>query len=126
MMTMWSIFRSPLMMGGDLLSLDDWTKSLLTNDEVIAVNQRSTKNRPALRKDDVVVWAAEPADRRGHYVAIFNLADKEQEAVLPWVDVGLERRAYSVRDLWEKKDLGKASELRVRLQPHASVLWRVE
>lgn len=126
MMTLWSIFRSPLIMGGDLLQLDDWTKSLLTNEDVIAVNQRSIENRPAMRKDDVVIWTAEPSDGHGHYIAVFNLADKEQEAFARWVDLGLERGPYSVRDLWEKKELGKAPALKVILQPHASVLWRVE
>ena len=45
-MTLWSIARSPLIMGGDLRHLDAPTLALLTNPEVIAVNQASTANRP--------------------------------------------------------------------------------
>ena len=48
LMTLWSMFRSPLMMGGDLLSMDEWTTSLLTNPEVIALDQHSRDNHPVV------------------------------------------------------------------------------
>ena len=51
MMTLWSIFRSPLMMGGQLRGLDEWTLGLLTNPEVIAVNQGGARPRPIASRD---------------------------------------------------------------------------
>lgn len=125
MMTLWVMFRSPLIMGGDLLSLDDWTMSLLANDEVIAVDQRSRANRPVLRDHDIVIWTARPENSDNYYVAVFNLSDKQQEAAYAWRDLGLDRTSFSVRDLWERKGIGSASELRVTLKPHASALWRL-
>lgn len=80
LMTLWSIARSPLMMGGDLTKLDDFTLSLLTNDEVLAVNQHSDHNRQ-LRRDDaegIIVWTADVPASRDRYLAVFNTRD-------PWV-----------------------------------------
>jgi len=56
LMTLWSIFRSPLMMGGHLPENDDLTLRLLTNAEVLAVNQASTRNREVLAEGKAVAW----------------------------------------------------------------------
>lgn len=58
-MTLWSIARSPLMHGGDLTKTDPFTLSLLTNAEVIAVNQNSSGNRPLFNRDDLIAWMAD-------------------------------------------------------------------
>ena len=73
--TLWCIFPSPLMVGGDLPKADAWTISLLTNPEVIAVDQQSTGNHPVISTDKAVVWVAESAKAGGRYVAIFNLEE---------------------------------------------------
>jgi hypothetical protein len=126
LLTLWSIIRSPLIIGGDLPRNDEWTTSLLTNPEVIAVNQHSTENRPLITTDGAVIWSARPEDGRGHYLAIFNRGEGAQNIELEWNEVGLAlRKAYTLRDLWEHKDLGFASSLKLTLQPHASVLYRV-
>ena len=57
MLTLWSIFRSPLLFGGNLTKLDDWTTSLLTNKEVLQVDQHSSGNHPVLIRPDVIVWS---------------------------------------------------------------------
>jgi hypothetical protein len=130
-MTLWAIFRSPLMMGGDLPSSDAWTTSLLTNPEVIAVDQWSRENRAVITTDTRAVWIARPEKIRsdkglGYYVAVFNIGESEQTIHYEWKDLGLEGRSYKVRDLWERRDLPQAMSLTVKLQPHASALYRVE
>jgi hypothetical protein len=75
-MTLWSIARSPLMHGGDMTKTDDFTLSLLTNDEVLAVNQRSTNNRPVFNRDDLVAWVADVPGSRDKYLALFNARDR--------------------------------------------------
>ena len=73
LMTLWSIARSPLIMGGHLPRNDTFTLALLTNDEVLAVNQRSTNNRQLFRTlDDLIAWVADAPDSRAKYVALFN------------------------------------------------------
>ena len=76
LMTLWSIARSPLMHGGDLTKTDDATLALLTNDEVLAVNQRSTNNRPLFKRDELIAWTADVPDSPDKYVAVFNTRDR--------------------------------------------------
>jgi alpha-galactosidase len=125
MMTLWSIFRSPLIMGGDLPSADKWTESLLSNPEVIAVDQRSRDNHPVINTDKTAVWLAQPEHGSGYYLAVFNIGDSEQTVQYEWKDLGLAGASYKVRDLWERKNAGSAQSLTVRLRPHASVLYRL-
>ncbi|HLN00023.1 MAG TPA: glycoside hydrolase family 27 protein [Bryobacteraceae bacterium] len=126
LLTFWSIMRSPLMIGGDLPHNDEWTMSLLTNAEVIAVNQHSTGNRPLITTNGTVIWTASPPNDKGHYLAIFNRGDGVENIALEWNEVGLSlSKGYVLRDLWEHKDLRPATSLKLTLQPHACVLYRV-
>jgi len=125
LMTLWSMFRSPLMVGGDLTAGDPWTASLLTNPEVLAVDQHSTGNRQAIVTGNAVVWLAQPASGKGYYLAIFNLADATETLTFAWRDLGLAGTGYLVRDLWKLKDMGPADSIRVTLPSHGSVLYRV-
>jgi hypothetical protein len=136
-LTLWSIARSPLIMGGDLLSLDPWTTSLLTNDEVLAVDQQSSDNKPVITTDKTIVWSAAPVRREGSYFALFNVSDSQQTLSYTWKELGIELSpgasaiGYSrtpnrkARDLWEHKDLTPADHLSVTLAPHASALFYV-
>jgi len=125
MLTLWSIFRSPLIMGGNLTQADAWTKSLLTNSEVITVDQHSIDNKPVVTTDDIVVWTAKPETGKGLYVTIFNVSDQQQAANYSLKDLGLPSSSYRVRDLWEGHELGVAASVNVTLRPHASVLYFV-
>ena len=126
MMTLWSIFRSPLIMGGDLLSADEWTTSLLTNPEVIGVNQHSHDNHAVITSETVAVWVARPENGDGYYLAVFNIGDNEQTMRYKWEGLELPAAKYKIRDLWEHKNLKSAKSLTVKLAPHASVLYRLE
>ncbi|HKE34526.1 MAG TPA: glycoside hydrolase family 27 protein [Candidatus Acidoferrum sp.] len=123
-LTLWSIFRSPLLMGGNLTLCDEWTESLLTNPEVIAVDQRSTGNHAVLTTDKAAAWVARAAESEEYYLAIFNLDALSQELHYSWKDLELPDGKYRLRDLWERKDLGSFESFTVTLQPHASGLYR--
>ena len=71
-MTLWCIARSPLILGGDMTRLDAFALDLLTNREVLAVNQASTNNRQLSEDDDLIVWAADVPGSSDRYVALFN------------------------------------------------------
>ncbi len=124
MMSLWCIMRSPLIMGGDLPQCDAATLALLTNPEVIAVDQHSRKNRPVLTKGDFTVWVADSADGKERYLAAFNLGEKPGTLSVSWKDLGFKDAQLSLRDLWRRQDVGAASGLRVELSPHASALLR--
>jgi alpha-galactosidase len=123
MMTLWSIFRSPLIMGGDLPSSNRWTESLLTNPEVIAVDQHSRDNHAVVSTDKVAVWLAQPERELGYYVAVFNLGDSEQTVHYELRDLGIAQASYKIRDLWAHKNAGSAPSLTITLRPHASKLY---
>jgi hypothetical protein len=122
-LTLWCIFASPLMVGGDLPRADAWTTALLTNPEVIAVDQHSTGNHPAITTDKTVVWVAQSAAPDSHALAIFNLTESSQKVRYDWKDLGFTATKYELRDLWERKDLGPSGSLSVTLPPHGSVLY---
>lgn len=78
LMSLWSIARSPLMHGGDMTKTDSLTLALLTNDEVLAVNQHSTNNRQLFRTDDgLIAWVADVPGSKDKYLALFNTQDAE-------------------------------------------------
>ena len=91
-----SIFRSPLIFGGDLPSNDAATTALITNEEVLEVNQNSRGGHQALDRGNIPAWVADGAKPGEHYVAVFNLGDSAETVDLHWSDVGLAARA--VRD----------------------------
>jgi hypothetical protein len=125
LLTFWCIVRSPLMMGGNLLSADEWTLSLLTNDEVLAVDQLATDSRRALATGDLSVWISRSESGPKSYVAVMNLGDAPQSVHRAWTDLGLPSQ-LAVRDLWEHRDLGSSRALEVTLPPHGAVLLGVE
>ena len=76
LMSLWSIARSPLIFGGDMTKLDDFTLSMLTNPEVLKVNQDSTNNRQVSREKNLIVWTADVPGSEDKYVALFNAQSK--------------------------------------------------
>ncbi len=125
LVTLWCMFRSPLMIGGNLPKSDDWTKSLLTNREVLAVDQESTEGHPVITTPDVVVWLARAKENKQMFVAVFNRSESSQNVSYQWKDLALPGEKYRVRDLWQRRDVGRAQSLSVQLPPHSSVLYRI-
>src|SRR6476469_4404001 len=106
-MTLWSIFRSPLIMGGDLPILDEFTLSLLTNEEVLKVNQASSGNRELFHRGEKIAWVADDPAGDGKYLALFNLGDTESVSIeVNLSDFQGSKKNWQVRDLWQKQNLG--------------------
>ncbi len=126
LMTLWSIARSPLMFGGHLPDNDDFTLSLISNDEVLAVDQKASASREVFTRGNQVAWIAELPGSPAKYVAVFNIGDgREEQIPVNWSDLGLPPDC-SVRDLWEKKDLGTvAGGQTFQIAPHASAFYKI-
>jgi hypothetical protein len=106
--------------------------SLLTNDEVLAVNQTSSGNQTVVHRGILIAWVADVANSKDKYVALFNTRDVGSNSVAARVAVEvtggprIHRRAVSSGDLWAQNDLGQvAAELSVELPPHGAALYRV-
>jgi alpha-galactosidase len=126
MMTLWSITRSPLFIGTNLLKMDSFTESVLTNPELIAVDQYAENSHPVIQKEDTVLWMASAPEHGGDYVAIFNLSDAPQSLSYSWQDLGLQFGHHAVRDLWQREELGRLDHLEATLPPHASNIFKIE
>jgi lysophospholipase L1-like esterase len=130
LMTLWSIARSPLILGADLAKLDDATLSLITNDEVLAVDQASAENHQLFRRDNRAAWVADVSGSPDKYLAVFNLADGTAGAPgatvsISLADLGINGRCR-VRDLWAKTDLGEfTGEFAPQIPCHGAGLYRL-
>ena len=123
MMTLWAVFRSPLFFGGELRLTDDFTLSLITNSEVINVNQNSEKPLFVYNKGGIAVWQTKVEN--GTAVAVFNLSDEEKHYKLSFSDLGIEN-VRAVRDLWARKDISKCeNDVTVSLKPHSSEFFEI-
>lgn len=76
LMSLWAIGKSPLIFGGDMTKLDAFTKEMLTNPEMLKVNQESMNNRQVSRDKNLVVWTADVPGSQDKYVALFNAQSK--------------------------------------------------
>jgi hypothetical protein len=124
-LSLWSIAQSPLIFGGDLPSNDDFTNSLLTNEEVLAVDQTGAHGREFYREGDHIVWIAEAPGSTAKYLGVFNADEKPAAVRIEWRALGLPE-VCTLRDLWEKKDLGAIRDGHsFALAPHASGLYKV-
>jgi hypothetical protein len=95
------------MFGGRLVNISQPTLELLTNPEVLEVNQRSQKNRQVRFLKQIGVWAAEHQDSNVTFVAVSNLNHATEKVDFTFKEVGRETKTCQVRDLWERKELGQ-------------------
>jgi len=126
--SLWAVSRSPLILGANLTKLDDFTRSLLTNKEVLAINQVAEKSHP-LRKlpagfENVRIWQAdaEGTQTTVTYLAFFNLDDKPVTLHTPWSAIGF-YGTFAPRDLWNRVNLKKSDTLDLTLPAHGSAIY---
>jgi hypothetical protein len=127
-MSLWALGPSPMMLGMNLPDNDRFTEALLENEEVLAINQDAlARQAHRVPLPDLVtgveVWSKELAD--GSYaVGLFNRLGVEMPCAVKWIDLGLTGR-QSVRDLWQRRDLGAPTGFTTDLAPHGALLLRV-
>ncbi|MBP3950938.1 glycoside hydrolase family 27 protein [Bacillus suaedae] len=124
MMTLWSIFRSPLMFGGELRDNDEWTLSLLTNAEVLSMHQNSHSAKLVSRQDDKIVWMAND-DNGNTYVALFNASEEETSVSVTLDELGL-TSAMNARDLWKGEEVGLINDkIEQTIPVHGAMLFKL-
>jgi len=128
-MTLWCLAQSPLMFGGDLLQLDAETRALLTNPEVLAVNQHGRRPREFTRNcaESGVVWISEQPKANGWAVGLFNFNAQTPRKISVALDEAPWAGPCRVRDVWARRDLGAFNEdLVFEIPPHGAGLYAVE
>jgi alpha-galactosidase len=124
--TMWSLLSAPLLIGCDLTQLDDFTRAVLTNDEVLDIDQ-DVLGKPAGKlafPGDVEVWAR-PLSDGTKAVGLINPTGQRAEGTVRWSDLGLSG-GQAVRDLWLHKDLGVIdASYTIDVPAHGAVLLKI-
>jgi alpha-galactosidase len=129
--TLWCMARAPLILGANLTRLDDFTRSLITNREVIAINQHSRDSHPIEHLppgfENARVWIAE-RDTNHHrdYLAFFNLSDAPATLHAAWRQLGLQSAKHSARNVWTGQRLNRSSDISVILPPHGSTIYGLD
>lgn len=123
LMNLWCIFRSPLMIGTELTLLDEWTKSLLTNKDLLACTRTGGTPCQLLHTEEAAVW------QNGNYLALFNLSDKDADVEVDFDKVS-KLDKIRARDAWTQKqwEMDGVAErmLSVHLPAHGSAFWVLE
>jgi alpha-galactosidase len=138
LLTLWSIARSPLILGADLTKLDGFTLALITNDEVIGVDQNSTNNRELFRRDGFYGWVADVPGSPDKYLALFNTRNRPEDdaqrsevtSISAAVPVKLSELGFTnvsyIRNLWMHEDLGAfTNDFAPAINYHGAGLYRV-
>ena len=125
LMTLWCVSRSPLIFGGYLPWNDNFTESLITNDEVLAVDKFSRQNHQLFRKNGLIAWTAQLPSSHDRYLALFNIQDNSNVISVPLNLLGFKAPA-KFRDLWTQNDLGIFEQVFSQTIPaHGAALFRV-
>jgi len=127
LMSLFAVFRSPLMFGGDLPGCDQFTLSLITNIDVIYVNQHSINGKQLFRENDLIAWAAEDPDTGDKFLALFNISDSvgKAEIGVKFEQIGL-TGSHSVKDLWTGENLGEFNgSFKAQINSHGAGLFRI-
>jgi alpha-galactosidase len=126
--SLWAILAAPLIAGNDLRDMKPEIQEILTNKEVIAVNQDPLgRQARRVRKDgDLEVWA-KPLKDGNRAVVLFNRSSSEQSLTVTWEETGYpDHLSAAVRDLWQKKDLGKfTGKFSAKVASHGVVMVTV-
>ena len=120
LVTLWAISRSPLFFGGNLTELDDFTRALLTNPDLIAVDQTAVSSHQLERSGNLIVWTAD-LPNGAHAFALFNLSDNPAVSS-PLSGIGPGAASYHVRNVWAAKDLGSPADVKpLPIPPHGCI-----
>jgi alpha-galactosidase len=126
-MSLWAILAAPLLAGNDLRNMLPETLAILTNREVIAINQdrRGQQGKQVWKSGDQEIWTR-PLSDSATAVAIFNRGKDEAKVTLKWADLGLANKK-KVRDVWLHQDITTAGpEYPVSVPGHGVVMLRVK
>jgi alpha-galactosidase len=127
LMTLWAMARSPLILGANLTQLDEVTEKLITNKDVIRVDQTATRSGQVMHSGNVIAWTADlPPDSPDGSIALalFNVGDEQMVLDTSFAAFNIDDGTYRVKDAWTGKNLGKLKSIpNLTLEPHACILY---
>lgn len=122
MMTLWSIFRSPLIIGGEMTGFDDFTMSLITNEELMKMHRNARHSHQVWRKEidgmEHILWTAVSAEG-GTYAAIFNAGEKNSSIEIPLSDLEIYESVNGL-EIWSNETVSSSVSLAVTVESHGA------
>jgi hypothetical protein len=126
MMTLWNMFRSPLMIGAEMRENDAFTLSLLTNSDVLRLNKKSHGARQIFRDNDKAAWLSFDDEDDSVYVALFNLSDASREIRVHLdTDCDIQLKDYTARELWTGESAAFKNSVYAEIEPHGAKLYKL-
>lgn len=125
--SLWCLLSAPLLIGCDIAAIDLFTNNLLTNDEVLAINQDNAGNqaKALLQTKDIQIWAKKLTN--GDYaIGVFNVGNEHLYYTINFDELNLGAKSYNVRDLWRQLDLGQFTKMKARIASHGVLLLRIQ
>ncbi len=120
MMSLWCMFRSPLMLGAELTKLDDRTRALITNRELLELLGDGRHGTQLFRDDEKAVWKNENKEAQGLHIALFNLSDSEK--MIEW-ELGGDFELY---DIWSRqKGATVGDKIAADVPPHGVKHYKI-
>lgn len=121
MLTLWSIFRSPLIIGGEMTKFDDFTMSLLTNEGILKMHRNARHSHQVWRREmngsEIVLWTAADAEG-GQYAALFNIGENSADISVPLTELEI-YEAKDITELWSNEAF-HADNISADLAPHSA------
>ena len=121
MLTLWSIFRSPLIIGGEMTKFDDFTMSLLTNEGILKMHRNARHSHQVWRRkmngSEIVLWTAADAEG-GQYAALFNIGENSADISVPLTELEI-YEAKDITELWSNEAF-HADNISADLAPHSA------
>ena len=128
MMTLWCIFRSPLMIGGELTKTDEFTLDLLANEEILKMHKNARHSHQVWRKEingiEHILWTAASCEG-GTYAAVFNAGEQDSEIEIPLTDLEI-YDCVKGKELWSGKEMPLDSALSVKISKHGAKAFYIE
>lgn len=130
MMTLWCMFRSPLMIGAELTLLDKQSLSLLTNQDILALLSEEHTGTQVVRTEEMAVWKNRNTQSGQLCVALFNLSEEETELSVLLSDLQeteLSEEDYALYELWDKTEHKMESgQIKATVPAHGVKVFRLQ
>ena len=127
MMTLWSIFRSPLIIGGEMTGFDEFTMSLITNAEILAMHRNVRNAHQVWRREiggnEYILWTASSAEG-GRYLAVFNAGEKDAAIELPLAEAEIYDKV-AAKELWSGEEISDIDTIRAEISSHGAKAYLI-
>lgn len=124
MMSLWCMMRAPLIVGAHLPENDEFTLKLLTNKEILDIEEKTHCGHELYNTDEEIAWIAPLKEGNGCYIAFFNISDEVRDISIN-LDAYDIKNKQSAKELWTGKEVSVNGILKAEVAPHDAVIFKL-